>query len=143
MQGQIGPIQFRDVIDPQITNIARVTGAGNVVQLSYSGNFTPPGQQPAYQTPLDMPLTIPPRIAGFHYRTFLHFLCYESEVVRIRAEIADRCTAVGRQIGAQVRALQAPVGQAQYDSWMGPVDLVIATASHFFLPPSTMIQSHW
>ena len=117
-QRQLGRIPFRDVIDPQITNIARVTGAGDVIQLSYSGNFTPPGQQPAYQTPLDMPLTIPPRIAGFPYRTFLHFLCYESEVVRIRAEIAGRCAAVGRQIAPQVRALQAPVGQARYDMFM-------------------------
>ena len=118
VQRQVGSITFQDTIDPQITNIARVTGTGNLVQLSYSGNFTPPGQQPAYQTPLDLPLTIPPRISGFPYRTFLHFLCYESEVVRIRAEIAGRCASVGRQIAPQVRALQAPVSQAQYDNFM-------------------------
>jgi hypothetical protein len=115
---QLGRIPFGDDVDPRITNIARVTGTGNVVQLSYSGNFTPPGYQPAYQTPLDMPLTIPPRIAGFPYATFLHFLCYEAEVMRIRAEIAGRCAAVGRQIAPQITALRAPVDQARYDGFM-------------------------
>ena len=115
LKDQLGNISFTDDISKKVINIARVTGDGNRIKVVYSGNFT---HVPRYETPFEMPLTIPPRIAGFPYRTALHFFCYEGEVMRVRHQIRKGCRAVGKKIAAEVVALPQPITQAAFDAFM-------------------------
>jgi len=123
---QLGDASTRVAVDPAVFNYARVTADARGTKMSLSGSLTQPGARPFYQTLLEVPLVRDPSLAGIGpgkpNPTLVHFLCYETEVARIRTMIGNRC----RRIGASLRgAIAAEMGtrklsQASYDRLMNP-----------------------
>lgn len=126
VSGQLGDHSTRVVVDPAVFNYARVTADTSGTKMALSGSLTPPGNRPYYQTLLDVPLIRDPQLDGIGpgkpNRTLVHFLCYETEVARIRTVIKDRCVRIGASMRGAINAEMAnkKLSQAAYDRLMKP-----------------------
>lgn len=92
--------------DRRIRNVARVTGQGRAVSIT----FGTAGANSS-QSILDEPLTKPASL-GWSYRSLLDFLCYENEVARIRHQLGPICLRMYDSVKAQLDRSQAYVANA-------------------------------
>ncbi|MEX1082845.1 MAG: hypothetical protein WEC82_00855, partial [Xanthobacteraceae bacterium] len=106
VSGQLGNNATQVVVDPAVFNYGRVTADARGTKMSLSGQLTPPGSQPYYRTLLDVPLVRDPQLIGIGpnkaYRTLVHFICYETEIARIRTMIRNQCARIGGSLSGPV-----------------------------------------
>ena len=126
VSGQLGDNSTRVAVDSAVFNYARVTADANGTKMSLSGSLTRPGSRPYYQTLLDVPLIRDPQLDGIGSgkpnRTLVHFLCYETEIARIRTMIQDRCLRFGTSMRGAINAEMGnnKLSQAAYERLMKP-----------------------
>lgn len=107
-RGQLGPgVPFRiDGPDGSVNNVARVTGQGSTVVMTFG---TAPGSS---RSLLDEPLTGRASL-GWSYRSLFDFLCYEIEVMRIRQRLAPYCLPLHDRVKADLNGTPAYAANAR------------------------------
>ena len=93
--------------DRRIRNVARVTGQGRSVSIT----FGTAGANTS-QSVLDEPLTKPASL-GWSYASLLEFLCYENEVARIRHQLAPHCSGMYDSVKMQLDRSRAYAANAK------------------------------